>query len=230
MENRNWKETHNWTRFFKGRHGLSGFKITSIRNYHPANRIFTVFSQLIREKLVAWQKPAQQKTCSNEKYYSNNILQRNTFHFSTPGRFCSLFITISMNRCTVTDAAQIKCKQHFRPHPPLFITFMRRLIYIYIIIYILTSPLVFSFSPSITEIYIYIYVYTPDYILFIISDHEEKGKSMRNSDYMRVYFPSSVIHIHAYTHMHPSYSFSALVSYSNDCNLKYFSLYRMGED
>lgn len=159
MENRNWKETHNWTRFFKGRHGLSSFKITSIRNYHPANRIFTVFSQLIREKLMAWQKPAQQKTCSNEKYYSNNILQRNTFHFSTPGRFCSLFITISMNRCTVTDAAQIKCKQHFRPHPPLFITFMRRLIYIYIIIYILTSPLVFSFSPSITEIYIYICIH-----------------------------------------------------------------------
>lgn len=105
---------------------------------------------------------------------------------------------------------------------------MRRLIYIYIIIYILTFPLVSSFSPSTTKIYIcmYVCVYTSDYILFIISDHEEKGKSMRNSDYMRVYFPSSVVHLHT----HPSYSFSALVSYSNDCNLKYFSLYRMRED
>lgn len=109
---------------------------------------------------------------------------------------------------------------------------MRRLIYIYIIIYILIFPLVSSFSPSniypIQRKYIYMYVcvYTSDYILFIISDHEEKGKSMRNSDYMRVYFPSSVVHLHT----HPSYSFSALVSYSNDCNLKYFSLYRMRED
>ena len=52
-----------------------------------------------------------------------------------------------------------------------------------------------------------VYVYIPDYILFIISDHEENGKSMRNSDYMRVYFPSSV---GTRTYTHPSYSFSLL--------------------
>lgn len=35
-----------------------------------------------------------------------------------------------------------------------------------------------------------------------------------------------------YTYIYASFVFlfSALVSYSNDCNLKYFSLYRMRED
>lgn len=134
-----------------------------------------------------------------------------------------------MNRCTVTDAAQIKCKQHFRPHPPLFITFHAPpdiYLYYHLHTHLPTCFLVLPLHNENIYICMHVCVYTSDYILFIISDHEEKGKSMRNSDYMRVYFPSSVVHLHT----HPSYSFSALVSYSNDCNLKYFSLYRMRED
>lgn len=131
--------------------------------------------------------------------------------FNPPARFCSLFITISMNRCTVTDAAQIKCKQHFRPHPPLFITFHAPPdIYLYYHLHT-HLPTCFLVLPLHQRKYIYIdicvYVCIPDYILFIISDHEENGKSMRNSDYMRVYFPSSV---GTRTYTHPSYSFSLL--------------------
>lgn len=209
--------------------GLSSLKITSIRGSKLSSaqpggyfhRIFPINSRKTRRG---------KKLRSKKLVPTKNIIQIISYNgtyfiFQPPPRFCSLFITISMNRCTVTDAAQIKCKQHFRPHPPLFITFHAPPdIYLYYHLHT-HLPTCFLVLPLHNE-NIYICIYTSDYILFIISDHEEKGKSMRNSDYMRVYFPSSVVHIHT----HPSYSFSALVSYSNDCNLKYFSLYRMRED
>lgn len=204
--------------FFKDRDGSvfqGGFKITSIRGskiiIRPtgiSNRIFPINSRKTRRgKKLRGKKLVPTKNIIQIIYPTTEHIS----FFNPPARFCSLFITISMNRCTVTDAAQIKCKQHFRPHPPLFITFHAPPdIYLYYHLHT-HLPTCFLVLPLHQRKYIYIdicvYVCIPDYILFIISDHEENGKSMRNSDYMRVYFPSSV---GTRTYTHPSYSFSLL--------------------
>lgn len=91
----------------------------------------------------------------------------------------------SYELCTVTDEPQIKCKQHFWPS----------IYYIYVPfdVFILS----FTYFSTCFPVFSTISKYTLNYILFVIfRPRTVNRKSMRNSDYTRVYFYplSSFVH------------------------------------